>query len=344
MAHGQSDDEERIAVHPRRLSVHRFRERPSLGRRGTVALAVVLFIGVFMLRQSRANIADAGEILFVLPIALLAVEFGFRGGLTGALVALALVVRFDMASEDTIARGQVYLGRAIAFLVLGTLLGAFVDRRRTLEAEISRYYAGSLDLLATADLHGTLIRVNPSWERVLGHSPQTLRSRPFVEFVHPDDREAMLAETTSLASGSRDTAEFQNRCRARDGSYRWFEWSAYGSPGQGVIQVVARDVSVQHDAELQLADSARLLEAKVAEKTRELNDARAEILQRLAVAAEYRDDDTFQHTERVGAAAAEIGGSLGLSTEQIEFLREAAPLHDVGKLAISDSILLKPGN
>ena len=220
----------------------------AFGRRGTVALAVVLFVGVFMLRQSGANIADAGEILFVLPIALLAVEFGFRGGLTGALVALALVVRFDMASEDTIARGQVYLGRAIAFLVLGTLLGAFVDRRRTLEAEISRYYAGSLDLLATADLDGTLIRVNPSWERVLGHSPQTLCSRPFVEFVHPDDREATLAETTSLASGSRDTAEFQNRCRARDGSYRWFEWSAYGSPNQGVIEVVARDVSVQHDA------------------------------------------------------------------------------------------------
>jgi PAS domain S-box-containing protein len=343
MAHGQRDDEEHIAVPPLRLSAQRVLERPSLGRRGTVALAVALFLCVFVLRQSRANIADAGEILFVLPIALLAVEFGFRGGLTGALVALALIVPFDITSGNTVVRGQDYLGRAIAFLVLGMLLGAFVDRRRALEAEISRYYAGSLDLLATTDLGGTLVRVNPSWERVLGHSPETLCSRPLIEFVHPNDREATAAETAILASGSRDTAEFHNRCRTSDGSYRWFEWSAYGSPAEGVIQVVARDVSVQHDAELQLADSARLLEAKVAEKTRELNDARAEILQRLAVAAEYRDDDTFQHTERVGESAAEIGASLGLSTEQIEFLREAAPLHDVGKLAISDSILLKPG-
>jgi PAS domain S-box-containing protein len=343
MADGQLDDEERIALGPLRQSAQRLRERPSLGRRETVALAVLLFVGVFLLRRSKADIADAGEILFVLPIALLAVEFGFRGGLAGALVALGLVVPFDITSGDTIARGQGYLGRAIAFLVLGMLLGAFVDRRRTLEAEISRYYAGSLDLLATADLGGRLIRVNPSWERVLGHSPQTLCSRPLIEFVHPDDREVTAAETAILASGSRDTAEFQNRCRTIDGSYRWFEWSAYGSPTQGVIEVVARDVSAQHEAELQLADSARLLEAKVAEKTSELNDARAEILQRLAVAAEYRDDDTFQHTERVGKSAAEIGAALGLAKEQIEFLREAAPLHDVGKLAISDSILLKPG-
>jgi hypothetical protein len=85
------------------------------------------------------------------------------------------------------------------------------------------------------------------------------------------------------------------------------------------------------------------LERRVEERTRELVDARAETLQRLATAAEYRDGDTFQHTERVGVTAAEIAARLGLATDQIGLLREAAPLHDVGKLAISDTILLKPG-
>ncbi len=84
-------------------------------------------------------------------------------------------------------------------------------------------------------------------------------------------------------------------------------------------------------------------ERRVEERTRELVDARAETLQRLATAAEYRDGDTFQHTERVGATAAEIAARLGLAADQIGLLREAAPLHDVGKLAISDTILLKPG-
>jgi HD-GYP domain-containing protein (c-di-GMP phosphodiesterase class II) len=92
-----------------------------------------------------------------------------------------------------------------------------------------------------------------------------------------------------------------------------------------------------------VADGARSLEAKVAERTRELDEARAETLHRLAVAAEYRDDDTFHHTQRVGTSSAEIAACLGLSAEQIRLLREAAPLHDVGKIAIPDRILLKPG-
>jgi HD-GYP domain-containing protein (c-di-GMP phosphodiesterase class II) len=71
--------------------------------------------------------------------------------------------------------------------------------------------------------------------------------------------------------------------------------------------------------------------------------SRGRSLQHLAAAAEYRDGDTFQHTERVGATAAEIAARLGLAADQIGLLREAAPLHDVGKLAISDTILLKPG-
>jgi hypothetical protein len=84
-------------------------------------------------------------------------------------------------------------------------------------------------------------------------------------------------------------------------------------------------------------------ERRVEERTRELVDARAETLQRLATAAEYRDGDTFQHTERVGVTAAEIAARLGVAADQIGLLREAAPLHDVGKLAISDTILLQAG-
>jgi PAS domain S-box-containing protein len=225
----------------------------------------------------------------------------------------------------------------------GALLGTFFDHRHRLEAELSRYFEESLDLLATADLNGRFTRVNPAWERTLGHSPETLCSRPFIEFVHPDDREATIAETAVLAEGTRDTIRFRNRYRAADGTYRWLEWSAHASPSDGVIHAVARDITVQHEAEEKLANYAHALEAEVAARTRELEDARAETLKRLAFAAEYRDEGTFEHTERVGATSAEIAARLGLDAEQVELLREAAPLHDVGKLAISDTILLKPG-
>jgi HD-GYP domain-containing protein (c-di-GMP phosphodiesterase class II) len=75
----------------------------------------------------------------------------------------------------------------------------------------------------------------------------------------------------------------------------------------------------------------------------ELEEARAETLQRLANAAEYRDDDTFQHTERVGMTSAAIAAQLGLDTGFTDVLRQAAPLHDIGKIALRDAVLLKKG-
>jgi PAS domain S-box-containing protein len=309
----------------------------------TIALALALFAGIFALRENDPNLVDADEVLFVVPIALLALRFGLRGGLAGALLGLTLIVAWDLNDDDAALSLTAYLNRGFAFLLLGTLLGAFVDRRHALETQVSRYFEDSLDLLATADLTGRLTRVNPAWQSVLGHSSETMCSRPFIEFVHPEDREATIAETAAVATGSRDAVRFRNRYRAADGRYRWLEWSARGAPSEGVIHAAARDITAQHEAEQQLANNAELLERRVLERTRELEDARAETLQRLAVAAEYRDDDTSQHTERVGVAAAEIAVRLGLSADQVKLLRQAAPLHDVGKLAISDTILLKPG-
>ena len=85
------------------------------------------------------------------------------------------------------------------------------------------------------------------------------------------------------------------------------------------------------------------LEQRVAERTSELEEAQVEILQRLAAAAEFRDDDTGQHTHRVGHLAALLATGVGLPTAQVDLIRRAAPLHDVGKIGIPDSILLKPG-
>lgn len=76
---------------------------------------------------------------------------------------------------------------------------------------------------------------------------------------------------------------------------------------------------------------------------RDLEDARLETLQRLALAAEFRDDDTLHHTERVGRLAATVAEGMRLAPESVELIELAAPLHDIGKLGVSDTILLKPG-
>jgi putative two-component system response regulator len=94
---------------------------------------------------------------------------------------------------------------------------------------------------------------------------------------------------------------------------------------------------------LRMQELNHLLERRVWSRTRELGRAKDEILFRLAQAAEYRDDVTGKHAERVGAAAAILADTLGLSPGQCDILRRAAPLHDVGKIAIPDAILLKKG-
>lgn len=85
------------------------------------------------------------------------------------------------------------------------------------------------------------------------------------------------------------------------------------------------------------------LERRVSERTRELELAQAEILDLLGKTSEYRDDETGQHTQRVGSLSAQIALALGLPPEEAALIEQAAPLHDIGKIGIPDGILLKPG-
>jgi putative two-component system response regulator len=93
---------------------------------------------------------------------------------------------------------------------------------------------------------------------------------------------------------------------------------------------------------VELKKHSETLEQKVRARTEDLEQAQLEILQRLALAAEYRDDCTGQHTQRVGEQAALLARGIGLPKDHIELIRRAAPLHDVGKIGIPDGILLKP--
>ena len=93
----------------------------------------------------------------------------------------------------------------------------------------------------------------------------------------------------------------------------------------------------------ELQGQNQTLDAKVSERTRELELAQYEMLDRLARASESRDDDTGQHTQRVGQLSGALAKAAGVPGEQCSLIRRAAALHDVGKIGIPDTILLKPG-
>ena len=140
----------------------------------------------------------------------------------------------------------------------GSQIGLYVERKRAAE-ELERFFNLSLDLLCVANLEGRFVRVNPAWERLLGYEGNELLASPFMDFVHPDDRPATLEAVRMLESGAR-VVDFENRYRARDGSYRWLQWSVAPLLQQGVLYGAARDVTDRRRAEEQLAEVMRELE------------------------------------------------------------------------------------
>ena len=94
---------------------------------------------------------------------------------------------------------------------------------------------------------------------------------------------------------------------------------------------------------LELAGYNQILERQVRERTRALEESRLEVLERLALAAEFRDDATGRHTRRVGRLAGMLAQQIGIGSSEVDDFVRAAPLHDIGKIGVSDQILLKPG-
>lgn len=106
--------------------------------------------------------------------------------------------------------------------------------------ELERFFSVNLDLLCIADLDGNFIKVNKSWETILGYSTTELENSKFLQYVHPDDMEATLAFMSRLGE-QEDVVNFVNRYRCRDGSYRYIEWRSH--PYGDIVYAAARDIT-----------------------------------------------------------------------------------------------------
>lgn len=153
-----------------------------------------------------------------------------------------------------------------------------------------RFFDLSIDLLCQLGFDGYFKRLNPAWERTLGWSMAELTSRPFIEFVHPDDRERTLEQNARVRAGGR-ALEFENRYLCKDGTYRWLRWNAAPDATWSVIYSVARDVTAQKDAEEERERLVRELQSALAE-VRTLQ----EILPLCSYCRKVRDDEDYWHT------------------------------------------------
>ena len=133
----------------------------------------------------------------------------------------------------------------------------------TLEARVAertadrdRMWRLSTDLMLVARFDATITAVNPAWTTLFGWAEDELLLRPFLDLVHPDDIERTLAAAGDLSDGRR-ILRFENRYRAKDGTYRWLSWTAV--PNSGLIHAVGRDVSAEKAAEEELGRTQEAL-------------------------------------------------------------------------------------
>jgi PAS domain S-box-containing protein len=144
----------------------------------------------------------------------------------------------------------------IGYLLIGTENTA---RLRATE-DRNRFFALSRDMLCTLGYDGYYKNLNPAWEKTLGYTTAEILRTPFIEFVHPDDRQATLVAAENIASGT-ELVGFENRYRCKDGSYRSFLWSATRAAEDQLIYGAARDITESKKAEAAVLKAGALQSA-----------------------------------------------------------------------------------
>lgn len=211
---------------------------------------------------------------------LVLIDLALRGAMDGILAAeeirklSPIPIIFLTADAD-----QATLHRAGVTEPFGYVVKPFAERELQMNIEMAlykvetkkqayqledRFFSVSIDMLCFLDFNGYFKRLNPAWERTLGFTRQELQSKPFIEFVHPDDRQRTLDQNSKVKTGGQ-ALSFENRYLCKDGSYKWLLWNAAPDFDHEVIYSSARDVTERKRAEEEREKLLRELQTAVAE-------------------------------------------------------------------------------
>jgi PAS domain S-box-containing protein len=145
----------------------------------------------------------------------------------------------------------IILAAGLGLAGLAGALGVNAARRARAQDEVDRMFMLSSDLIAAADFDGRFRRVNPAAEEILGYTAEELLARPYLDLVHPDDRDRTAAEAAAISRG-RTTRAFENRFVRKNGDLRVLEWTATPVVEDELMYTVARDVTERRQAEAEL--------------------------------------------------------------------------------------------
>ncbi len=206
-------------------------------------LAVVVAVTSLLIYESGIAVGQYGTI-FVWSTLVASIYFPRRvaaahlAWLLLAYGAVLLVVE-STAGYSPLTR---WLFTLISLSVVMLLITGIVARRARADERARHFFDLSRDMLCTANMDGYFVELNDAWTRSLGYGLDELRAVPFIERVHPEDRERTEAEAAALFEGA-ETLSFENRYLAKDGTWHWLRWSSQLSPDESLIYARAADVT-----------------------------------------------------------------------------------------------------
>ena len=122
------------------------------------------------------------------------------------------------------------------------------------EQELKNFFNLSLDMICIGNINGYFKRINPAWEKVFGYTNEELLAKPFINFIHPEDKEKTIIQTKKLSAGN-PIIDFENRFRCKDGSYKWLSWAAIPVVEKDLMYGIARDITEHKQIEQALQES-----------------------------------------------------------------------------------------
>jgi diguanylate cyclase (GGDEF)-like protein/PAS domain S-box-containing protein len=208
-----------------------------------LALGTAAALAGLLIYQSGVAAGQYGSI-FVWAT-LIAAYFFPRRQAIGHLAWLLAVYAVTLAAvENTAGYSPLtrWLFTAVSLSVVMALTSAIVAGRARSDLRARRFFDISQDMLCTVDVNGYFVELNSAWTDCLGYGAEALRAVPFIELVHADDRQRTEAEAAGLFEG-KATVGFENRYRARDGSWHWLRWSSTFAADESLIYARATDVT-----------------------------------------------------------------------------------------------------
>lgn len=150
-----------------------------------------------------------------------------------------------------------------------------IDEKKRAQEEQSRIFELSIDMICVANFDGYFTQLNSAWEETLGFTIEELTSKPYLDFVHPDDLENTTKAAENL-KGNNNVISFENRYLTKSGTYKWLSWNSLPIVEEGVIYAIVRDISRDKEQERKLKESATQLE--LAQKMAKLGSWKADLI------------------------------------------------------------------